>query len=76
MDDEPLRFSVYGMFELTVRPGADGWWVAERVRGEGKRQHLPDVVIPPGTSPDRVVDYLEAVLHESARPETTIEHIR
>ena len=73
--DEPLRFNVYGIFELTVRPGADGWWIAERVRDDGKRQHLPDVVIPPGTSPDRITDYLEAVFHESAQPGTTIERI-
>ena len=73
--DEPLRFDVYGILQVALRPGADGWWIAERIGSDGKRRHLPEVLIPPGTSPDQVPDFLEAVFHESARPGTKIELI-
>jgi len=72
---EPLLFDVYGRLQVVLRPGDDGWWIAETVGSDGKRRQLPEVIIPLDTSPDNLPAFLEAVFHESAGPGATIKPI-
>ena len=68
MEETELRFDIYGRFVVILRDDGVGWWKAARVESDGKRRHLPEVLIPAESDPSQIVDYLEAVYHESARP--------
>jgi hypothetical protein len=61
-----MRLDVYGRFVLDVVRDGDRW-VAFYV-GEGKRRRAPDVVLPPDATEGEVLDYLEVLFHEAARP--------
>jgi hypothetical protein len=75
MEGTELRFDIYGRFVILLRDGGEGWWKAARVESDGKRRHLPEVLIPAESDPSQIVDYLEAVYHESARPGDVITQL-
>lgn len=71
MEKRRLRFSVYERFTLVVERAKDGWLVLE-VGAEGKRRLRPDLALPPGLKEADVARYLDDLLHEHARPGTSI----
>ena len=70
-----LKFDVYGRFFVVLRDGGDGWWEGARLGSDGKRSHLPEVLIPVESDLAAIVDHLEAVYHEWARPGESITRL-
>jgi hypothetical protein len=75
MGSEVLRFDVYGRLTVLLRNAGGEWWIAEAIGSDGKRCRLPDVVIPLDAGPTQIVDRLEALYHEWARPGTRVRPI-
>jgi hypothetical protein len=70
----PMRFDVYGRYVLVVER-CDDTWRALQVGDDGKRGLRRDLVIPANLSPNDIAEYLDDLLHESARPGTSVRRI-
>lgn len=66
------RFDVFGRYVLDVRR-VDGRWVAFRV-GEGKRRPV-NLHVPSDFDDAELDRYLEDLLHESGRPDTSLRRL-
>lgn len=72
-ENEQMRLDVYGRFVLDVVREGNGW-VAFYV-GEGKRRRASDVVLPDDATEGQIVDCLEVLFHEAARPGRLIRRL-
>lgn len=68
-----MRFDIYGRYQLEVIRENEHW-VIYRL-DSGKRRLMSDFAIPASMHPDEVMLYLDDMLHELARPETSIRRI-
>ena len=68
-----MRFDVYGRFELEVVREELSWAVYRR--HEGRRQPMPDIVIPPSLGAAAIPRFLDDLLHELARPGQAIRRV-
>lgn len=66
------RFDVFGRYVLDVQR-VDGRWVAFRV-GEGKRRPV-NLHVPSDLDDAQLDRYLEDLLHESGRPDTSLRRL-
>ena len=69
-----MRVDVYGLFELDVVRRERGW-VVYRVR-DGRREAMPELTPPKSLKADELPQWLDDLLHEHARPGTTIRIVR
>ncbi len=65
-----MRVDVYGKFQLDIAREA-GRWVAYRLE-PGKRIKLSDLAIPDWLGESEVVQHLDDLYHEGARPGQTV----
>ena len=70
----PMRFSVYGRYEVDVER-RDERWVVYR-RGLGTRREDPAIVVPADVDEDDVARYLDDLLHEEAVPGREVRRLR
>ena len=69
-----MRFDVFGRYVLLVERDGDGWRVLD-LNGDGKRRLFEDVMIPPHVRDDEIGTLLADLLHEYARPGTTVRRL-
>jgi hypothetical protein len=69
-----MRFDVYGRYTLIVERQGNNWRVLQ-VGDDGKRGLRVDLVIPDHVAPDDMAQYLDDLLHESARPGASVRRI-
>ena len=63
-----LRFDVYGRFVVVLSDDGGAWWTTAVVGSDGKRFRLPELAIPLESDTEEIVDHLDTVYHELARP--------
>jgi len=68
-----MRFDIYGRFTIDVER-VNNTWIVYRVE-DGKRRPDPDIVIPETIIEDRIIEYLDYLLHEFAKPTKIIRRI-
>ena len=68
-----MRVDVYGKFQLEIAR-EDGRWVAYKVDAV-KRARMCDLVIPDWLDEAGVVEHLDDLYHEAARPGQTVRII-
>ena len=68
-----MRFDIYGRYQLEVVRENERW-ITYRL-DSGKRRLFSDFAIPASMRPDEVVVYLDDMLHELARPGSSIRRI-
>jgi len=69
-----IRIDVYGRFRIDVIR-RHGRWTAYRLGAEGKRARLEDLVIAESASAEEILETVEALYHEWARPDAELEVI-
>ena len=70
-----MRFDVFGRFVLLVERDGEGWRVLE-LGEDGKRRIFEDVVIPPHLREDEIGTLFADLLHELARPGTSVRRLQ
>ena len=68
-----MRFDIYGKDQLEIVRDGGRWKVFGL--GDGKRIPRGDVVIPAEVVADEIVQYLDDLFHELARPGQTIRRV-
>lgn len=68
-----MRFDIYGRFKLDIER-MNNAWIVYRV-DDGKRRPDPNIVIPATITEHGIIEYLDDLLHEFARPEKAIRRI-
>jgi hypothetical protein len=62
--NDPMKFDIYGRFQVDVRRENDSW---EVYRLEpGKRARMEEIVIPSALEADEIIVYLDDIFHELA----------
>jgi hypothetical protein len=69
-----MRFDVFGRFVLLVERDGGGWRVLE-LGPDGKRRVFEEAVIPPHLREDEIGPLLADLLHEHARPGTSVRRL-
>lgn len=69
----PLRFDIYGRFEIEIESTGNGW-VGYR-RGSGVRRLAQELVFPQGIQEQELEVFLDDIYHESALPGAVIKRI-
>jgi len=70
--NDPILLDVYGAYRLLVERVGSAWRV---LYNDGKRGVCDDIVIPPSLSADEIADYVDDLLHESARPGRRVRRV-
>jgi hypothetical protein len=68
-----MKFDIYGRYQLDIVRSKDSWIIL-RVE-EGKRRPETDMIIPASVTENDLMEYLEDLLHELARPGQRIRRI-
>ncbi len=68
-----MKLGVYGKFRLEIAR-EDGRWIAYKLE-PGKRVRLSELVIPDWLDEHGVVEHLDDLYHEAARPGQTVRVI-
>ena len=68
-----MRFDIYGRFNIDVER-INNTWIVYRVE-DGKRRPDRDIVIPETITENCIVEYLNDLLHEFAKPTKVIRRI-
>jgi len=69
-----MRFDVFGRLVLIVERDGESWRVLE-LGADGKRRLFEDVVIPCHMPEDEIGTLLADILHELARPGSSVRRL-
>jgi hypothetical protein len=61
-------YDVYGLFQIRLTPGEDGWYVVHRRRPNGRLSPIDDLVISCDASDSEISDTIDVLFHEAAFP--------
>ena len=74
LEKATMRFDVFGRFVLLVERDGEGWRVLE-LGEDGKRRLFEDVMLPPHVGEDEIAALLADLLHELARPASSVRRL-
>jgi hypothetical protein len=69
-----MKFDIYGRMVLQIEKTATGYQVLQ-IGSDGKRRLREDLCIPGHIGEQEIEAFLDALLHESARPGARIQRL-